>query len=216
MKQILTIRNGQPRLVLFFAGWGADERLFSHIPSEGSDRMVCYDYRSMSFDSTLLAPYREISVVAWSMGVWAACQVVPRLPQLPVAESIAINGTPWPIDAHRGIPPATFEATLSRLDDRNLWKFQRRICGTAEAHKAFLKHAPQRPVEELGEELARLRQSVAASAGTAFQWSKAVIGTNDAIFPPDNQRAAWLGNARETCEAQAFHYEEALFRQYLK
>ena len=58
--------------LLFFAGWGMDETPFMHNLPPNTDLIICYDYRSNDFDSTLLSTYEGIYVVAWSMGVWAA------------------------------------------------------------------------------------------------------------------------------------------------
>ena len=46
------------------------------IAPENSDLLVCYDYRSLDFDFTLLQGYQEIRLIAWSMGVWAASMVL--------------------------------------------------------------------------------------------------------------------------------------------
>lgn len=60
--------------------------------------MLCYDYRTLEFDASLLKEYREINVIGWSMGVWAATQVMGKLQEtdtaLVIKNSIAINGTP--------------------------------------------------------------------------------------------------------------------------
>ena len=133
--------------LLFFAGWGMDETPFMHNLPPNKDLIICYDYRSLDFDSTLLSTYEGIYVVAWSMGVWAASQVLPDS-NLPLKQSIAINGTPFPIDDMRGIPPAIFEGTLNNLNEATLQKFRRRMCGSGSAFQAFLEIAPQRPVEE--------------------------------------------------------------------
>lgn len=216
MIQKFIIRENRPRLLLFFAGWGADESPFRTLRPERADWMICYDYRTLDFDSGPLTGYAGITLVGWSMGVWVACRTMERHPGLPVTDSLAINGTPYPIDERRGIPPAVFDGTLRHLDARRLWKFQRRICGSAEAHRDFLRTAPQRPVEELTEELSAIRRMCVEASGTPFVWSKAVVGTEDLIFPPENQRRAWAGGEAEAVEETAApHYGEALFRQYL-
>ena len=114
MKQIYLIHEHHPRLLLFFAGWGADETPFKTYRPADSDYMLCYDYRSLDFDASLLTEYTDIRVVGWSMGVWAATRVMARTP-LPVSRRIAINGTPFPIDETCGIPPAIFQGTLDGL-----------------------------------------------------------------------------------------------------
>ena len=74
MKQSYIIHEHHPRLLLFFAGWGADETPFKMYRPVASDFMVCYDYRTLDFDASGLEEYREINLIGWSMGVWAASQ----------------------------------------------------------------------------------------------------------------------------------------------
>ena len=68
MKHYFIQQNYLPRLTLFFAGWGMDECPFMDYCSGNSDLLVCYDYRSLDFDFTLLQGYQEIRLIAWSMG----------------------------------------------------------------------------------------------------------------------------------------------------
>lgn len=88
------------------------------------DWMICYDYRSLEFDTTLIQAYSKISLIAWSMGVWAASQVMKQYPSLPVSQSTAINGTLYPIHETKGITPSVFEGTLQGLNAQTLLKFQ--------------------------------------------------------------------------------------------
>lgn len=44
----------------------------------GYDLMVVYDYSTLDFDENQLSGYNEIKVIAWSMGVWAAAQVLQK------------------------------------------------------------------------------------------------------------------------------------------
>lgn len=83
------------------------------------------------------------------MGVWAASQTVPQLSSpgtsgegIHMANSIAINGTPYPIDQHMGIPPAIYHGTLDGLTGASLHKFLRRMCANGAAFKAFLEITP--------------------------------------------------------------------------
>lgn len=54
MKQVYIIKDRHPRLLLFFAGWGADETPFKDYQPADSDYMLCYDYRTLEFDASLL------------------------------------------------------------------------------------------------------------------------------------------------------------------
>ena len=115
MKQHFIIKNNQKHLLLFFAGWGMDETPFLTIHPVDKDWMICYDYRSLTFDVGLLETYSQITLIAWSMGVWAASQIMKQYPHLPVSQSIAINGTLYPIHEIKGIAPSIFDGTLQGL-----------------------------------------------------------------------------------------------------
>ena len=117
MKQHFIIKNNQKHLLLFFAGWGMDETPFLTIHPTDKDWMICYDYRSLEFDADILQEYSEITLIAWSMGVWAASQIMKQYLSLPLSQSIAINGTLYPIHETKGITPTIFEGTLQGLNE---------------------------------------------------------------------------------------------------
>lgn len=129
MKQHFIIKNNQKHLLLFFAGWGMDETPFLQIqPRTDNDWLICYDYRSLEFDAIILQEYSEITLIAWSMGVWAASQIMKQYPSLPLSQSIAINGTPYPIHETKGITLpfrrdiARFERTiLAKVSKTDVW-----------------------------------------------------------------------------------------------
>jgi malonyl-CoA O-methyltransferase/biotin synthesis protein BioG len=196
-------------LLLFFAGWGMDERPFLEYLPVDRDCVICYDYRSLSFDGTLLAPYRPIRVVAWSMGVWAASQILSGR-DLPVSERIAVNGTPWPVDDERGIAAAVFRGTLEGFGENSLQKFRRRMCGSKEVLEHFMKQVPLRTAGDLHEELDRIGRLYAAQTGPSlFEWDKIYIGSQDKIFLPGNQQKAWEG--KRVIPVDAAHYPVALW-----
>ena len=145
MKQHFIIKNNQKHLLLFFAGWGMDETPFLTIHPTDKDWMICYDYRSLAFDTDLLETYSQITLIAWSMGVWAASQIMKQYPHLPVSQSIAINGTLYPIHETKGIAHSIFDGTLQGLNEQTLQKFQRRMCGSIADYKTFQTISPQRP-----------------------------------------------------------------------
>lgn len=95
--------------MLFFAGWGSEENLFRHPVEEGYDYLLCFDYRTLDFDYTLIEGYTEIRLLAWSMGVWAASRVFTGH-SFPWQMKLAVNGTPFPIDDRRGIPEMILKA----------------------------------------------------------------------------------------------------------
>lgn len=209
-------KENHPCLTLFFAGWGMDEHPFIDYRPIGSDLLVCYDYRSLDFDFSLLEGYREIRVVAWSMGVWAASCLLQGKGNLPVSDRIAVNGTLTPVDDEEGIPPLIFKGTLDGLNERSLQKFYRRMCGSGEATKHFLERAPQRNIEDLREELRLIGERAVANPVPSFTWKIAAIGTDDLIFGAANQHRAWTQAGVMQDERQASHYDEALLREWIE
>jgi biotin synthesis protein BioG len=214
MKQCFINHKGSARLLLFFAGWGMDEHPFAGLRKAGSDCMICYDYRTLEFDVAQLATYTDITVIGWSMGVWAASQTLKQHPELPVTRRIAINGTLYPVDETRGIAPAIFDGTLQGLNEQTLQKFRRRMCGSTAWFQAFQSVAPQRSVEELKEELAAIGTQYRQLNPVETPWDKAIIGTEDRIFPADNQRRAWQGALVAVVEeVEAPHCSREIFLQ---
>ncbi|WP_455669426.1 DUF452 family protein [Phocaeicola sp.] len=211
MKHYFIHKQNHPRLTLFFAGWGMDEHPFMDYCPEDGDLLICYDYRSLHFEYSLLEGYEEIRVVGWSMGVWAAAQVLQHT-EFPITESIAVNGTMTPKDNEKGIPEMIFEGTLKGLNATGLQKFRRRMCGSGEAMNVFLENEPQRSLEELRDELRLIGEQVSALPFFKFEWKKAVIGKRDLIFAAANQWNAWRDTGAEIIEQDIPHYSEELLR----
>ena len=213
MKQYFLKKEENRRLLIFFAGWGADERLFSRQVADGYDYMLCYDYRTLDFDYGLLAPYESIRLLAWSMGVWVAGKTFEKNDKYQWNMKMAVNGTSFPIDEEKGILPAVFEGTLAHFSETTLVRFRRRMCGSMEQVKVFLSYTPYRSLEDLKEELAVLREMYNDLGEAFFLWDKAIIGVRDHIFPVENQHCAWQGVT--AVEVDAAHYDERLFNVLL-
>lgn len=187
-----------------------DERPTAHLTAGGWDVCTCFNYNSLdASDVEKWQEYEEVTVVAWSMGVWAAEQVLTGL-DLPITQAVAINGTPKPVDDAQGIPLATAQATLDGLTPDSLRRFYRRMLGGGNLLKE-MDEAGQLPRIDFDERKEELRRIIAAQPypDTGFRWNRAIIGTADAIFPPANLRAAWKGKAG-IVEIDAPHYP---FRQ---
>lgn len=198
------------KLLLLFTGWGMDENPFKGYQIPDYDFMVVYDYSSLSFDDTCLKPYEEIIIVAWSMGVWAASQLLQDK-NYPVMDSIAINGTHFPVDDRKGIPTRIFAGTLNGLNENTLYKFRRRMCGSGDELKRFLDKAPNRDIENLREELDSIGKLSLNLPSSCFKWSRVYIGNQDKIFPVENQIAGW-GEANYILTDEE-HYSERLWRE---
>ena len=192
MRHEFVKRDGNSRLILIFAGWAMDATPFGHISRPGYDTLVVWDYRDLSIDWSIVADYEEIALIAWSMGVYAASMSIHAIENL-ITARIAVNGTMTPVDNLRGIPEAIFEGTASSLDERNLRKFFRRMCGDRQTTERFMLVAPSRPVDQLIEELRAIYPEPWFGNPKVSTWDLAIIGRDDAIFPACNQQRAWQG-----------------------
>lgn len=192
MRYKIVSSTGSPRLLLFFAGWGMDASPFEGLQRPGYDVAVLWDYRSVDIDWSFTQPYVEICIVAWSFGVYAAA-ISTHAIEAKVTRRIAVNGTLYPCDQRRGIPPAIFYGTLSGLDERNLAKFYRRMCGSADAYRAFCEHRPERDIDSLRDELEAFSTEATLLCQPLSNYDLAIIGRDDAIIPAANQWRAWPG-----------------------
>lgn len=122
---------------------------------------------------------------------------------------------PIPYTKRKGLNQPIFEGTLQGLTEQTLQKFQRRMCGSAAEYKVFQTVAPQRPADELKEELAAIQQQYLSLPPSDFVWQKAIIGKNDRIFLPDNQRLAWKNKVDILEYSEAAHYQQELFESII-
>ncbi len=211
MIQHFVKRSQSDQLTLIFAGWGMDYNITNNINNLVGDLCVCYNYASLDFDPAPLAQYTSITLVAWSMGVWAASRTITQHPELPITSSLAINGTQSPIDAERGIVPAIFAATLANISDCGMERFYRRMC---DSKRDLFNHfdgcrPAARTMEDIAAELQALQEAVLSSEGVNYSWQSVVIGESDRIFTPENQKRAWEGvTSRISADAHYIKLEE--------
>lgn len=191
-------RKGHDRLLIFFNGWGMDDRVADFLQagtpeSFSRDVLLCYDYRSTVIPRDVLdriAGYRERTLVAWSLGVWAACEAGLE----GIDRALAINGTLTPVSREEGISPEIFRATLDNYTEKSRERFMRRMCGSSAFFERFLEIAPKRTVSDQKEELASILQNVMqAKSGVSRSWryTHVFIGRRDTIFPAKAQEYAW-------------------------
>ncbi|MDR2968390.1 MAG: DUF452 family protein [Tannerellaceae bacterium] len=200
-------------LLIFFAGWGMDERPFTEYLPDDRDCLICYDYRSLDFDCSLTEGYSTIQAVAWSMGVWAASVVLKDNP-FPLTGCVAINGTACPVDDEKGIAARIFRGTLDGLNEQNLLKFRRRMCGSQDALERFLAKSPERTMEDLREELRCIGEMSQEMEQPSIRWDKVYIGRHDKIFLSANQQKAWEGT--DVCLIDAEHYPENYWKELFR
>lgn len=193
-------RKGHDRLLIFFNGWGMDGAIAAFLQSNTSadfdhDVLLCYDYRSTAMHAGILGSvgsYTARTLVAWSLGVWAA----GRAGLDGIDRALAINGTLTPVNDDEGIPPDLFRATLEGYDEENRRRFMRRMCGSNASLGKFSALAPQRDARDQKGELACILRDVLEDdrdGGPSWNYTHALVGGRDMIFPPEAQQRAWHG-----------------------
>ena len=190
-------REGRGRLLLFFNGWGMDERLLAMVaPPAGRDLLAVCDYtdlRGADEVRAAVASYPAADLVSWSMGVWAAATIFAG-GGVRFGRAVAVNGTGRPVDDGRGIPAALFHATLAGFSERGRDAFYRRMCGGSDVCRAFLQHAPLRAPDDQRRELSALASAAGAGVPAPGPFTSALVGTRDRIMPPGNQLRYWQGS----------------------
>ncbi len=214
MQHTFITHSGAPRLILLFAGWGMDSRPFAGLRRDGYDIAVVWNYTSLDIDWSFTAVYGEICVVGWSLGVFAAA-VTTRALEPRTSARIAVNGTLSPVDGLRGIAPHIFEGTLDGLNERNLMKFRRRMCGSAAAYAAFMEKAPTRGIDDLREELSAFEPEATWFLSPLRRCDAAIVGRNDAIFPCAAQWRAWRGVPTEINEGHHLPDFQAIIDRHI-
>ena len=196
-------RGDGKRLILYFGGWGMDERSVSHLKSD-SDVLAFHDYRDIASEPPDATGYEAVDVVAWSMGVWAASESLGRWGIIP-RRAVALNGTGRPIDDLQGIPTVLYALTERGMNERGWEKFIDRALVSREERALFRANCqPHRDPSERLEELRRIREQ-SSCARPAIPWSRAFISNKDIIFPAENQRNWWQGRC-EIATLAGGHY----------
>ena len=204
------------RLLLIFTGWASDEKLFPMFSNIERDICVCFDYRTLEWDVQLFQSYKEIEVIAWSLGVFVANKILYDS-VLPIVKAVAINGTVYPYSDEKGIPKAIYDGTEENLTEENLLKFYRRMCNNKEDYENFLKFNLSFPIPELQDALQNIRTALvetrhATSLPEATIFTEVIIGLSDRIFPTKNQLQAW-GNFPTIKLEEMAHYDERIWRK---
>lgn len=189
-------------LIVLLNGWAMTPESIEHlIRPQGYDLLVLWDYREPLTETDLQpmcpwAQYRDVHLVAWSMGVWAADRLSSFWRQLPLSHAIAICGTGYPMHDSYGIPVEIFRGTLEGLTEANRARFNRRMCG-GRTYRHLFDALAQRTTEEIRTELEDVmryelaREHAEVPTHRPLGWTLALIGGQDRIIPADNQVHYW-------------------------
>lgn len=191
MKTFLRRFENNRDLVILFGTWGLDEKAFSNLCTDRFDFILFYNY---SADEPLILPemktYRRVTVIGWSLGVWAAEFYSRRMGIRPDL-TIAINGTPVAADDHYGVPLKIFEATLNNITNYSMAKFYLRVFGNKSSFERNRPIIPSRSVKSLHDELRWIYNRMMEPVQTGFVWDYSLIGTEDRVFRASNLISYW-------------------------
>ncbi|MBK7712448.1 MAG: DUF452 family protein [Bacteroidales bacterium] len=191
MKTYISRREKNNRLIVVYGGWGTDENVFIPLCNDDFDFILFYNY---SADEAFVLPeiktYEKITLIGWSMGVWAAEYLSLKTGIKPDV-TIAVNGTPIPADDHYGIPLNILESTLNNISEENMENFYIRMFGDKRTYKTNIDRVPVRTVKSLHDELRWLYNRIMEQKEPGFRWDYAVISSNDKVFPTGNLIGYW-------------------------
>jgi pimeloyl-[acyl-carrier protein] methyl ester esterase len=197
MKTYISRREKNNKLVIVYGGWGTDENVFTPLCKDDFDFILFYNY---SADEAFVLPeiktYQKVTLIGWSMGVWAAEYLLPKTSIKPDV-TIAVNGTPIPADDRYGIPLSILESTLNNITEENMEDFYLRMFGDKKTYKANLDRIPVRNVKSLHDELRWLYNRIMEQKEPGFKWDYSAISSKDKIFPTKNLLGYW-GREKET------------------
>lgn len=198
MQNSWLVHENRPACILFLAGWGMDPAPFRSIPAGEYDVLMVYDYRVIAPEACLEAvqTYRQVHLLAWSMGVWVAGRFL-RTDRECFSSAIAINGTLMPIHTGKGIPPEPFAAMIRDLNPDLLEHFYREMFQDDRHSRLFMRNRPGRSLESIRDEL-RILQDTYLEVGPGEDiFSSRLVCSRDKIFPVRSQVRSW---GRERCK----------------
>lgn len=205
---------------LIFLGWGMD---LNSIPPvlRMPDSTYFYNYaEEISFSPDPNALY---NVYAWSFGVYIAPILINQWGiSSQIVSATAINGTCLPVDDTFGIPVSIAQGTLDNLSEASRQKFNIRMFPSRSEYTENQQYSSQRDIEDLRKELSffinlalsenkktasNLISPLYQPVGSKYNpYTLAVIGTQDRIFPPQNQLAFWQSQGIEVRQLEMGHW----------
>jgi pimeloyl-[acyl-carrier protein] methyl ester esterase len=212
MKTYIRRREKNSELVVVYGGWGTDENVFVPLCTDEFDFILFYNY---SADEALVLPemktYSRITIIGWSLGVWAAEYLAPKTGIKPDI-TIAVNGTPVPADDKYGIPLNIFEGTLNNITEENMEKFYLRMFGDKKTYRLNSDRIPSRGIKSLNDELRWLYNRIMEQKEPGFRWDYAITSEYDRVFPSKNLKGYW--RKEENTKHIILPYSHYLFHKW--
>ncbi len=179
-------------LILFFNGWGMDEKIVEdvEIPIDYNLEVVNFPY---NIDINL-EKYEEIFLAGWSFGCYYLTKWLNLnkeiLTSSKLKKIIALNGNSEIIGKY-GITPKIFDFTLDTLTPDSLLKFYTNM-GIEKDFKT-----PQKEFKLIREELEFFKENYTPLENI---FTEIIIGKNDKIVPASRQK--------KYCQEKKIEYKE--------
>ncbi len=197
-------KSENKKLIVFFNGWGMDEKIVSHLNFSDFNVLMFYDYLNTQIPDFDFSNYDYKVLIAWSMGVYVCNIFYDKLKDF--NKYTAINGTQKPVDDDYGIPQLVYNLTVENFNELSSAKFMKKI--TTEVD---LKEYTSRSTEELKQELISIRD---LKIEKYLNFNKVIISTKDRIMPYKNQLRFWTEKGVEIIELNAPHYIFNLYKNW--
>ena len=190
MKTVFLQKNGGEKLLVFFNGWSRSAS-DAAVLTAPFDVLEVHDYTDLDSAELFaqIAPYSKITLVAWSLGVWAAAVVFEHSP-VRFESALALNGTLYPVHSEYGIAPEIFDGTIANwLIPAARDRFLRRMAGSVAAAQSMPE--TDRSPEDQQTELAAIRKQAAERPVPHDLYPHSVMGRQDRIIPFAAQENFW-------------------------
>lgn len=184
-------QTGASDLIVVFGGWALGSAPFSTL-SGPQDILFFDDYRHLDAPVPGRETYNAITVFAFSFGVASALHWLEKTGFSP-DRLIAVNGTPYPADAERGIAPDMIAATADQLSYASFLRFCRRA--------GSILPAPF----DIAARQEELRAIAHRGSAKPRKVDRIWISAKDRIIPTHAQRAAWTEQSDQVQEIDAPH-----------
>ena len=193
------------KLIVFFNGWGMDEKIVSHLNCSDYDVLVFFDYESFDIEKFDFEKYKNKYLIAWSMGVYVCNYYYELIKNFD--RFAAVNGTQKPIDDNFGIPEFVYGLTVNNFNDLSCSKFMKKISPFFD-----LSAYVTRNTQALKNELISIRD---LKVENYVEFNKTIISKKDKIFPFQNQMNYWeTTNAQINISEDGAHYIFNLYQNW--
>lgn len=203
MKQLWLNKKNNSKVIVFFNGWGMDEKVVSNLDIEDYDIFQVCDYTNLTDIEENFSNYSEKILVCWSMGVFVSNCYFDILKNFD--RKIAINGTLKPIDDNFGIPENIYDLMIENFNELTVQKFMKKM-----TLSNIFENYQSRSNEELKQELISIKN---IRIENKLNFDKVIVSLKDKIIPSKNQLNYWHNSGINPVETDTPHY---LFDKYSK